>query len=143
RPRTGALGAAPRRRGGRHGHRPGHPRQPGDRARHRRGPGGLAPGRHRPHRHRAGPAPATRASLEIERATGGGREGSLLAAIDRPVPAPGARALAAPLARPLTAPEAIDARLDAIEWWLARRAPRQKLRAALKGAGHGPITVAA
>jgi DNA mismatch repair protein MutS len=84
--------------------------------------------------------PATRASLEIERAQnsasgGGGRDGSLLAAIDRTVTAPGARALAARLARPLMSPEAIDARLDAIEWLLARRTLRQKLRAALKGAG--------
>jgi len=84
--------------------------------------------------------PATRASLEIERAQGwagggGGREGSLLAAIDRTVTAPGARLLAARLARPLMSPEAIDARLDAIDWLLGRRALRQKLRAALKGAG--------
>ena len=84
--------------------------------------------------------PATRASLEIERAqvsagAGGGRDGSLLSAIDRTVTAPGARALAARLARPLMSPEAIDARLDAIDWLLARRALRQKLRAALKGAG--------
>jgi len=79
--------------------------------------------------------PATRASLEIERASGGARDGSLLAAIDRTVTAPGARALAARLARPLMSPEAIDARLDAVEWLLGRRALRQRLRGALKGAG--------
>src|SRR5271154_3523154 len=84
--------------------------------------------------------PATRASLEIERAqvsagVGGGRECSLLAAIDRTVTAPGARLLAARLARPLMSPEAIERRLDAIDWLLARRALRQKLRAALRGAG--------
>jgi DNA mismatch repair protein MutS len=84
--------------------------------------------------------PATRASLEIERAqvsagAGGGRDGSLLSAIDRTVTAPGARLLAARLARPLMSPEAIDARLDAIDWLLARRTLRQKLRASLKGAG--------
>ncbi len=79
--------------------------------------------------------PATRASLEIERAQNGGREGSLHAAIDRTVTAPGARLLAARLARPLMSPEAIERRLDAIDWLLARRALRQKLRAALKGAG--------
>ncbi|HXQ16307.1 MAG TPA: DNA mismatch repair protein MutS, partial [Caulobacteraceae bacterium] len=84
--------------------------------------------------------PATRASLEIERAqvsagVGGGREGSLLAAIDRTVTAPGARLLAARLSRPLMAPEVIERRLDAVDWLLARRALRQKLRAALKGAG--------
>jgi DNA mismatch repair protein MutS len=101
--------------------------------------GGRAPALTAPRR--AGEAdvmaidPATRTSLEIERATGGSRDGSLLAAIDRTVTAPGARALAARLARPLMSPEAIDRRLDAIEWCLGRRALRQKLRAELKGAG--------
>jgi DNA mismatch repair protein MutS len=79
--------------------------------------------------------PATRASLEIERTLSGGREGSLLSAIDRTVTAPGARLLAARLARPLLAPAAIDARLDAIAWLLDRRRAREDLRAALKGAG--------
>jgi DNA mismatch repair protein MutS len=79
--------------------------------------------------------PATRASLEIERSQGGGRDGSLLSAIDRTVTAPGARLLAARLARPLMSPEAIEGRLDAIDWLLARRTLRQKLRASLKGAG--------
>src|SRR4029450_2106790 len=60
--------------------------------------------------------PATRASLEIEKATSGAREGSLLAAIDRTVTAPGARLLAARLARPLLDPAAIDARLPARAW---------------------------
>ncbi len=79
--------------------------------------------------------PATRASLEIERASGGGPGGSLLAAIDRTVTAAGARLLAARLARPLASPEAIDARLDAIDWLLARRPLRQGIRGELKGAG--------
>jgi len=101
--------------------------------------GGRAPALAAPRR--AGEAdvmaidPATRVSLEIERSLGGSREGSLLGAIDRTVTAPGARALAARLARPLMSPEAIDARLDAIEWLLGRRTLRQKLRAELKGAG--------
>ena len=101
--------------------------------------GGRAPALSAPRR--AGEAdvmaidPATRASLEIERAQSGGREGSLLAAIDRTVTAPGARLLAARLARPLMSPEAIDARLDAIDWLLSHRAIRQRLRADLKGAG--------
>ena len=60
--------------------------------------------------------PATRTSLEIERATSGSREGSLLAAIDRTVTAPGARMLSARLGRPLLDPAAIDARLDAVDW---------------------------
>jgi DNA mismatch repair protein MutS len=79
--------------------------------------------------------PATRASLEIERSLSGSRDGSLLGAIDRTVTAAGARQLAARLARPLMSPDAIDARLDAIDWFLARRSLRQQLRASLKGAG--------
>lgn len=79
--------------------------------------------------------PATRASLEIDRTTGGGREGSLLAAIDRTVTAPGARLLAARLARPLLDPAAIDARLDAVAWFCEHRPQRQRLREALKGLG--------
>jgi DNA mismatch repair protein MutS len=76
--------------------------------------------------------PATRTSLEIERATSGARDGSLLAAIDRTVTAPGARLLAARLARPLLDPAAIDARLDAVAWFCGHRPQRQKLRDALK-----------
>ncbi len=79
--------------------------------------------------------PATRASLEIERALSGGREGSLLGAIDRTVGAPGARLLAARLSRPLLSPPAIEARLDAVAWLLERRSLREALRGRLKGAG--------
>ncbi|WP_411286719.1 DNA mismatch repair protein MutS, partial [Phenylobacterium sp.] len=79
--------------------------------------------------------PATRVSLEIDKTTSGGREGSLLAAIDRTVTAPGARLLAARLARPLLDPAAIDARLDAVAWFCEHRGQRQRLRDALKGLG--------
>jgi len=79
--------------------------------------------------------PATRTSLEIEKSTSGGREGSLLAAIDRTVTAPGSRLLAARLARPLLDPAAIDARLDAVAWFLDHRPQRQKLREGLRGLG--------
>ncbi len=79
--------------------------------------------------------PATRASLEIERAQSGAREGSLLGAVDRTVTAGGARMLAARLSRPLLDPAAIDARLDAVAWWVDRRALRQALRERLKAAG--------
>ncbi len=79
--------------------------------------------------------PATRASLEIERTLSGGREGSLLAALDRTVGAPGARLLAARLSRPLLSPPAIEARLDAVAWLLERRDLREALRGQLKGAG--------
>ena len=79
--------------------------------------------------------PATRASLEIEKAQSGARDGSLLAAIDRTVTAPGARLLAARLARPLLDPEAIDLRLDSVAWFCAHRAQRRDLREALHGLG--------
>jgi DNA mismatch repair protein MutS len=79
--------------------------------------------------------PATRASLEIERTLAGAREGSLLGAIDRTVTGPGARLLAARLARPLTDPEAINARLDAVAWLLERSRAREDLRAGLKRVG--------
>ncbi len=79
--------------------------------------------------------PATRASLEIERSQSGAREGSLLAAIDRTITSGGARLLAARLARPLLDPEAIEARLDAVQWFGERRDLREKTRRLLKGAG--------
>jgi DNA mismatch repair protein MutS len=79
--------------------------------------------------------PATRASLEIERTLSGQRDGSLLAAIDRTVTGAGSRLLAARLGRPLLDPAAIEARLDAVQWFLERRRLRQDLRETLKGAG--------
>jgi DNA mismatch repair protein MutS len=78
--------------------------------------------------------PATRASLEIERALNGGREGSLLAAVDRTITAPGARLLAARLSRPLLDPAAINDRLDAISWFLERPDMRESVRADLRHA---------
>ncbi len=79
--------------------------------------------------------PATRSSLEIERSLSGGREGSLLGAIDRTVTSPGARLLATRLARPLVEPAAIDARLDAVAYFCERRTLRQDLRGQLKSMG--------
>ena len=79
--------------------------------------------------------PATRASLEIERSLSGGREGSLLATIDRTITAPGARLLAARLGRPLLDPAAIETRLDAVGWFLEHRHQRQGLRETLRGMG--------
>jgi DNA mismatch repair protein MutS len=78
--------------------------------------------------------PATRASLEIERAQAGGREGSLLACLDRTVTAPGARRLADRLARPLLRVEAIRDRLDAVEHLVERSDLRAELRARLRQA---------
>jgi DNA mismatch repair protein MutS len=79
--------------------------------------------------------PATRTSLEIEKSLSGSREGSLLGAIDRTITAPGARLLAARLARPLLDPAAIEVRLDAVGWFVERRPLRQKLREEMKGLG--------
>jgi DNA mismatch repair protein MutS len=78
--------------------------------------------------------PATRASLEIERAQSGSREGSLLACLDRTITAPGARRLADRLARPLLKVEAIRARLDAVEHFVERSDLRADLRARLREA---------
>ena len=79
--------------------------------------------------------PATRASLEIDRAQGGGRDGSLLASIDRTVTSGGARLLAARLSRPLLDVARIEARLDGVQWMVERRGLRRDLREALKGGG--------
>ena len=78
--------------------------------------------------------PATRASLEIDRAMNGGREGSLLGTIDRTVTAPGARLLAARLARPSLEAAEIEARLDAAAWFVDDTAALEDLRACLKQA---------
>ena len=55
--------------------------------------------------------------------------------MDRTLSGPGARLLAARLARPLLDIAAIDARLDAVDWLLARRDQRRELRSLLRGAG--------
>src|SRR6202035_5460762 len=57
---------------------------------------------------------ATRSNLELTRTLGGERRGSLLAAIDRSVTAAGSRLLAQRLAAPLTDPDAIGRRHDAV-----------------------------
>jgi DNA mismatch repair protein MutS len=79
--------------------------------------------------------PATRASLEIDRSQSGVRDGSLLSVIDRTVSAGGARLLASRLSRPLVAPEAIEARLDAVQAFLEDRPLRRDVREALRGSG--------
>jgi DNA mismatch repair protein MutS len=79
--------------------------------------------------------PATRASLEIERSQGGSREGSLLGCIDRTVTSGGARLLADRLGRPLLDVGRINARLDAVDFFVERRRLREDLRSALRSAG--------
>jgi DNA mismatch repair protein MutS len=75
---------------------------------------------------------ATRRNLELMTAASGERRGSLLATLDRTSTAAGARLLAERLAAPLTEPAAIDARLDAIGFFLdspgLRAGVRERLR---------------
>jgi DNA mismatch repair protein MutS len=78
--------------------------------------------------------PATRASLEIDRAMNGAREGSLLGTVDRTVTAPGARMLAARLARPSLDVAEIEARLDAAAWFVDDTSALEDLRARLRQA---------
>jgi DNA mismatch repair protein MutS len=77
---------------------------------------------------------ATRANLELMRSNQGARAGSLLAAIDRTVTAAGARELASRLGSPLTDPEAVNARLDAVSYLADEPRLRQTLREQLKQA---------
>ena len=71
--------------------------------------------------------PATRASLEIDRSLSGGREGSLLAAIDRTVTAPARGCWPPGCAGRCSTRRAIDARLDAVACFCerARRCARR------------------
>ncbi|GAO40062.1 DNA mismatch repair protein MutS [Sphingomonas changbaiensis NBRC 104936] len=75
---------------------------------------------------------ATRESLELTQAQGGGRSGSLLDAIDRTVTGAGARLLAGDLGAPLTDRPRIQARLDLVALFHEdglRHATRAALRA--------------
>ena len=75
--------------------------------------------------------PATRANLELTRTLSGAREGSLLATIDLTVTPAGARLLAERLASPLTDPEAVNRRLDSLEFLVEAAPMRDALRRAL------------
>jgi DNA mismatch repair protein MutS len=76
---------------------------------------------------------ATRTSLEVLEAQGGGRTGSLLAAVDRCVTGAGARLLAEDLAAPLTDEGAIRSRISLVQFFhddpLLRADLREVLRA--------------
>jgi DNA mismatch repair protein MutS len=78
---------------------------------------------------------ATRAALEIERSVRGGRDGSLLACVDRTVTAAGGRMLAERIARPLMDVAAIEARLDAVKFFLSEKERRRGVREELRAAG--------
>jgi DNA mismatch repair protein MutS len=75
---------------------------------------------------------ATRRNLELTVTLSGERRGSLLATIDRTLTGAGARLLAEHLAGPLTMPDAIMARLDAVAFLVARPDTRAALRQRLR-----------
>src|SRR5262249_23992284 len=77
---------------------------------------------------------ATRANLELMRTLAGETRGSVLSAIDRTVTAAGLRLLAARLAAPLTDPDAIALRLDAVDSMLGAASLRSELRSPLASA---------
>lgn len=75
---------------------------------------------------------ATRRSLELVQGAGGGREGSLLAAIDRTVTAAGARLLERRLSAPSRDLALVTARHDAVAALVADSGLRSALRGALR-----------
>ncbi|RMH47091.1 MAG: DNA mismatch repair protein MutS [Alphaproteobacteria bacterium] len=75
---------------------------------------------------------ATRRNLEISERLSGGREGSLLHAIDRTVTAAGGRLLDRRLAAPSTNLSTINARLDAVAFLVENAALRRELRDVLR-----------
>jgi DNA mismatch repair protein MutS len=77
---------------------------------------------------------ATRANLELMRTLSGERRGSLSEAIDRTVTVAGARLLGQRLAAPLTDPEQIALRLDAVALFVAEAPARADVRAQLAAA---------
>jgi DNA mismatch repair protein MutS len=77
---------------------------------------------------------ATRANLELIRTLSGNFEGSLLSVIDRTKTTGGARLLARRLASPLVDPEAINLRLDLVDFFAGDSALRADIRALLAGA---------
>ena len=76
--------------------------------------------------------PVTLRHLNVVEGVDGGREGSLLDAIDRTITAMGGRQLRSWLLRPLVTLERIQDRLDGVEDFAFRTAERVKLRDALK-----------
>ncbi len=77
---------------------------------------------------------STRANLELMRTQTGERRGSLVAAIDRTVTVAGARLLSQRLAAPLTDPDAIGRRLDAVGLFVSEADLRADARARLAAA---------
>ncbi len=77
---------------------------------------------------------ATRANLELVRTLSGAFEGSLLATIDRTKTTGGARLLARRLASPLVDHDAVNARLDLVDYFAGDSALRADVRSVLVGA---------
>jgi DNA mismatch repair protein MutS len=78
---------------------------------------------------------ATRANLELTRTLSGARHGSLLETIDLTATPAGARLIAERLASPLTDPDAINRRLDSLDFLVEAAPMRDPLRRAL---AHAP-----
>ncbi len=75
---------------------------------------------------------ATRRNLELTRTLSGERNGSVLSVIDRTLTGAGARLLAARLVAPLTDANAIEQRLEAVDFMTRASALRCAIRAKLK-----------
>jgi len=75
---------------------------------------------------------ATRTNLELTRALSGGRQGSLLAVIDRTVTAGGARLLERRLSSPSRVLDVVQRRLDAVQFALEQGRIAADLRSALR-----------
>ncbi len=76
----------------------------------------------------------TQRSLELSRTLSGGEDGSLLAVMDRTVTGAGGRLLASRLMAPLTDPARINARLDAVAFFVGDSSSTDALRSALRQA---------
>ena len=81
---------------------------------------------------------ATRTNLELMKTLSGDRDGGLLKTIDRTVTGGGARLLAERLTSPLTDPDGINHRLDAVSWFLADTALADATRKVLRGSADMP-----
>ncbi|HEX6101902.1 MAG TPA: DNA mismatch repair protein MutS, partial [Alphaproteobacteria bacterium] len=75
---------------------------------------------------------ATRRNLELVQSLSGERQGSLAAAIDRSLTGAGARLLSQRIGAPLTDPEAIGARLDAVQFFITDERLRADVRERLR-----------
>jgi len=77
---------------------------------------------------------ATRRNLELTQTIAGGRQGALLSVIDRTVTGAGGRRLTADLSGPLTDPDAIDQRLDMVQFFHDADGRRADFRDAIRRA---------